>query len=103
MQHALALARLERPLQGATLPRHVAGDVVPVRHLIAARAGPNPPGGIVAAVGAGKIGDDGKRQPMEVKAGDKIIYSKYSGTEVKLDDETYLVIGERDVLAVIEK
>ena len=40
---------------------------------------------------------------MEVKVGDKVIYSKYSGTEVKVDDETYLVIGERDVLAIIEK
>ena len=48
-------------------------------------------------------GENGTRQPMEVKVGDKVIYSKYSGTEVKVDDETYLVIGERDVLAIIEK
>ncbi|MDO4218489.1 MAG: co-chaperone GroES [Synergistaceae bacterium] len=59
--------------------------------------------GEVIAVGVGKLSDDGKRIPMEVKVGDKVIFSKYSGTEVKLDGETYLVIGERDVLAVIEK
>lgn len=59
--------------------------------------------GEVVAVGIGKLADDGKRIPMEVKVGDKVIFSKYSGTEVKLDGETFLVIGERDVLAVIEK
>ncbi len=59
--------------------------------------------GEVIAVGVGKLADDGKRIPMEVKVGDKVIFSKYSGTEVKLDGETFLVIGERDVLAVIEK
>ena len=59
--------------------------------------------GIVVAVGAGKVLDNGSRQPMEVKVDDKVIYSKYSGTEVKVDDENYLIIGERDVLAVIEK
>lgn len=59
--------------------------------------------GIVVAVGAGKIMDDGKRQPMDLKVDDRVIYSKYSGTEVKLDGEEYLVLGERDVLAVVEK
>lgn len=59
--------------------------------------------GIVVAVGPGKVLENGTRQPMEICVDDKIIYSKYSGTEVKLDDETFLVIGERDVLAVIEK
>lgn len=59
--------------------------------------------GTVVAVGEGRVLDNGTRQPMEVKVDDKIIYSKYSGTEVKVDDETYLIIGERDVLAVLEK
>lgn len=59
--------------------------------------------GIVVAVGSGKVMDDGKRQPMDVNVDDRIIYSKYSGTEVKLDGEEYLVISERDVLAVVEK
>jgi chaperonin GroES len=58
--------------------------------------------GVVVAVGAGKVNDEGKRIPMDLKVDDKIIYSKYSGTEVKLDGEEYLVISERDVLAVLE-
>lgn len=59
--------------------------------------------GTVVAVGAGKISDDGKRQAMEVKVNDRIIYSKYSGTDVKVEDEDYLILSERDVLAVITK
>jgi chaperonin GroES len=59
--------------------------------------------GIVVAVGAGKINDDGKRTPIDLKEDDRVIYSKYSGTEVKLDGEEYLVISERDILAVVEK
>jgi chaperonin GroES len=59
--------------------------------------------GIVVAVGEGKLNDEGKRTPMDLKVDDRIIYSKYSGTEVKLDGEEFLVISERDVLAVIEK
>ena len=59
--------------------------------------------GIVVAVGEGKILENGQRQPMDVKVDDKIIYSKYSGTEVKLDGEDFLVISERDVLAVVTK
>ena len=56
----------------------------------------------VIAVGPGG-NVDGKDVEMIVKVGDKVLTSKYSGTEVKVDDETYLVIGERDVLAIIEK
>ena len=59
--------------------------------------------GIVVAVGSGKLNDDVKRIPMDLKPDDKVIYSKYSGTEVKIDGEEFLVISERDVLAVIEK
>lgn len=59
--------------------------------------------GIVVAVGEGKVLENGTRQPMDVKVKDKIIYSKYSGTEVKLDGEEFLIISERDVLAVVTK
>lgn len=59
--------------------------------------------GVVVAVGEGKVLDNGKRQPMDVKVDDKVIYSKYSGTEVKLDGEEFLIISERDVLAVVTK
>ena len=59
--------------------------------------------GIVVAVGEGKILENGQRQPMDVKVDDKVIYSKYSGTEVKLDGQEFLIISERDVLAVVTK
>ena len=55
----------------------------------------------VIAVGPGKLLDDGKRSEMEVKVGDKVIFSKYSPTEIKLDEEEYLIVGEEDVLGVI--
>jgi len=58
-----------------------------------------PQEGEVVAVGPGRVGDDGKRIPMEVKAGDKIVYSKYAGTEFKEDDEEYLIVREADILA----
>ncbi len=61
-----------------------------------------PQEGEVLAVGPGKIADNGSRIPMEVKAGDKVIYSKYSGTEVKIDGEEYLVLRESDVLAIVK-
>ncbi len=56
----------------------------------------------VVAVGAGKIGDDGERQAMELKVGDRILISKYGGTEVKLDGVEHLILREDDVLAVVE-
>jgi chaperonin GroES len=61
-----------------------------------------PQEGKVIAVGNGKIGDDGKRIALDVKAGDKILFGKYSGSEVKLDDKEYLILREEDVLAILE-
>ena len=58
-----------------------------------------PQKGEVIAVGPGKLSDDGKRQPMEVKKGDKVIYAKYAGTEVKIEDEEFLILRESDILA----
>ena len=59
--------------------------------------------GIVVAVGEGKVLENGSRQAMDVKVDDRIIYSKYSGTEGKLDGEDFLILSERDVLAVVTK
>ncbi|MFA5104652.1 MAG: co-chaperone GroES [Candidatus Margulisiibacteriota bacterium] len=56
--------------------------------------------GTVIAVGLGRIFDNGQRVPVEVKVGDKVIYAKYGGTEVKLDNEEYIILQERDILAV---
>jgi len=61
-----------------------------------------PQEGKVIAVGNGKVSDDGKKIPLEVKAGDKILFGKYSGSEVKLDDKEYLIMREEDVLAILE-
>jgi chaperonin GroES len=61
-----------------------------------------PQEGKVVAAGNGKVLDDGKRLPLDVKAGDKILFGKYSGNEVKIEDEEYLIIREEDVLAILE-
>jgi chaperonin GroES len=57
----------------------------------------------VVAVGPGKLNDEGKRSPMDVKAGDRILIGKYSGSEIKLDDEEYVILREDEILAVVEK
>ncbi|MCK6622962.1 MAG: co-chaperone GroES [Calditrichaceae bacterium] len=59
--------------------------------------------GEVIAVGNGRIDDAGKRIPMDVKAKDIVLYGKYSGTEIKIDNEDYLIMRESDVLAIVEK
>ncbi len=56
----------------------------------------------VIAVGTGKVTDEGKKVPLDVKAGDKILFGKYSGSEVKIDDKEYLIMREDDVLAILE-
>ncbi|MBM4128964.1 MAG: co-chaperone GroES [Nitrospira sp.] len=61
-----------------------------------------PQKGVVIAVGSGKVTDDGKRQPMDVKVGDTILFDKYSGSKIKIDDEEYLIIREEDILGIIE-
>jgi chaperonin GroES len=62
-----------------------------------------PTEGEVMAIGTGKILENGQKLPLEVKVGDRIIFSKYAGTEVKVDGEEYVIFSERDVLAIIEK
>jgi chaperonin GroES len=61
-----------------------------------------PQEGKVIAVGAGKVNDEGKRQALDVKAGDRILFGKYSGSEVKIDDKDYLIMREEDVLAILD-
>lgn len=60
-----------------------------------------PQQGEILAVGPGKMDEKGNRQPMEVKAGDKVLFAKYSGTEVKIDGVEYFILAERDILAII--
>ncbi|MFA5308845.1 MAG: co-chaperone GroES [Dehalococcoidales bacterium] len=58
-----------------------------------------PQEGEVMAVGPGKMADDGKRIPMDLKVGDRVIYAKYGGTEIKVDDEELMILRESDILA----
>lgn len=60
-----------------------------------------PQQGEILAAGPGRFDEKGNRQPMEVKVGDKILFAKYSGTEVKIDGVEYLILAERDILAVL--
>jgi chaperonin GroES len=62
-----------------------------------------PAEGKVVAAGHGKLNDKGERTPLEIKKGDHVLFSKYGGTDVKLDGEDYLIMREDDILGVIEK
>lgn len=61
-----------------------------------------PQQGKVIAIGTGRILDNGQKVPLEIKEGDRVIFAKYAGTEVKIEGEEYLILSERDILAVIE-
>ena len=61
-----------------------------------------PQEGKVIAVGPGKILDDGKREAIDVKTGDKVLYAKYAGTEFKIDGEELLIVSQKDILAIVE-
>ena len=62
-----------------------------------------PQEGEIIAVGSGRLLENGQRVAMDVKVGDRIIYSKYAGTEFKIDGEEHLILNERDILAIVEK
>jgi len=62
-----------------------------------------PQEGEIIAVGPGKVTDDGKRIPMEVKEGDRVLFSKYAGTEIKIEGEEHLIMREDDILGILEK
>jgi chaperonin GroES len=59
--------------------------------------------GEVISVGPGKIMEDGKRSPMDLKAGDRVLFGKYAGTEIKIDDVEYVIMREEEILAVLTK
>ncbi|MBM3150682.1 MAG: co-chaperone GroES [Chloroflexi bacterium] len=62
-----------------------------------------PQQGLILAIGPGARDEDGKRIPMDVEKGDKILFAKYSGTEIKLDGKKYLILREEDILAIVGK
>ncbi|HEV8597471.1 MAG TPA: co-chaperone GroES [Candidatus Dormibacteraeota bacterium] len=61
-----------------------------------------PQEGSILAVGPGRILDDGKREQIDVKNGDKVLYAKYAGTEFKIDDVDLLIVSQKDILAIVE-
>ena len=61
-----------------------------------------PQEGLIVAAGPGRVLDDGKREAMDIKKGDKVLYAKYAGTEFKIDGEELLIVSQKDILAVVE-
>ncbi len=92
-----------RPLQDRILVKRVEEESTTKGGIIIPdTAKEKPAEGEVVAVGIGKMGEDGKRIALEIKKGDKILFGKYGGTEVKIEGEEYLIMREEDVLGVIE-
>jgi chaperonin GroES len=93
-----------RPLQDRVIVRRIeeeektkGGIIIPDT------AKEKPMEGKIIAVGKGKVLEDGKIHPLDVKAGDRVLFGKYAGTEVKIDGEEHLIMREDDILGVIEK
>lgn len=92
-----------KPLQDRILVQRVEEETTTKGGIIIPDSAKEKPAeGKVVAVGEGKVADDGKRVALEVKKGDRILFGKYSGTEVKIDGEEYLIMREDDVLGIIE-
>jgi chaperonin GroES len=92
-----------RPLEDRIVVQAVEAETTTASGLVIPdTAKEKPQEGIVLAIGPGRF-EDGQRVPLDVKEGDRVLYSKYGGTEVKYNNEEYLVLSARDVLAVIEK
>jgi chaperonin GroES len=92
-----------RPLQDRILVQRVEEETTTKGGIIIPdTAKEKPAEGKVVAVGNGKLSDDGKRIALEIKEGDRILFGKYAGTEVKIEGEEYLIMREDDVLGVID-
>ena len=92
-----------KPLQDRILVKRIEiGEQVKGGIIIPDTAKEKPMEGEVVAVGGGRVKEDGSKQPMDLKKGDKILFGKYAGTEVKIEDEEYLIMREDDVLGIIE-
>jgi chaperonin GroES len=92
-----------RPLQDRILVKRIENEEKTKGGIIIPdTAKEKPSEGKVVAVGKGKVTDDGKLQPLEVKKGDRVLFSKYSGSEVNIEGEEHLIIREDDVLGICE-
>ena len=93
-----------KPLQDRILVQRLdAIDNVKSGIIIPDSAQEKPQEGIVIAIGQGKLLESGERLPMNIKVGDHVIFATYSGSEIKLDDNDYIIMREEDVLALLEK
>ena len=93
-----------RPLQDRVIVKRIAEEEKTKGGIIIPdTAKEKPQEGKVVAVGKGKVLEDGKVRPLDVKVGDRILFGKYGGNEVKVDGEELLVLREEDIMAVIEK
>ena len=91
-----------RPLQDRILVQPIKDKEVRKSGIIIPDSAQEPIEGRVKAVGAGKVGDDGKRVALDVKVGDKVLYSKYGGTEIKIEGDDFLLMREDDILGIVE-
>ena len=92
-----------RPLNDRILVKRLEGEEKTAGGIIIPDSAKEKPAeGEIVAVGPGKLNDAGERVAMDVKAGDRVLFSKYGGTDVKLDGEDYLIMREDDILGVIE-
>ena len=92
-----------RPLHDRVLVKRLEEkEVVKGGIIIPDTAKEKPMEGKVIAVGTGKLNDEGKRIPLEVKVGDRVLFGKYAGTEIKIDDEEHVILREDEVLGIIQ-
>lgn len=93
-----------RPLHDRVLLKRIEEkEVIKGGIIIPDTAKEKPMEGEVISVGPGKLMEDGKRSPLDVKAGDRVLFGKYAGTEIKIDDEEFVIMREEEILAVLTK
>ena len=103
MAKATAIAKSLRPLGDRVVIQPSAREEMTKSGIVLPdTAKEKPQEGTVIAVGPGKTLDDGKRESMDVKTGDKVLYAKYAGTEFKIDGDELLIVSQKDILAIVE-
>ena len=91
-----------KPLHDRVLIRRIVEEVTKGGIIIPDTAKEKPSKGKILAVGSGKVGENGEIKPLDVKAGDTVLFGKYAGTDVRVDDEELVVMREEDIMGIIE-
>ncbi|MEO8572167.1 MAG: co-chaperone GroES [Chloroflexota bacterium] len=103
MAKATAIAKKLRPLGDRVVIKPSAREEMTKSGIVLPdTAKEKPQEGSIVAAGPGKILEDGKRETMDVKVGDKVLYAKYAGTEFKVDGDDLLIVSQKDILAIVE-